>query len=109
MVEHTYYARVKASHVIQGAWMNQTAKDNAAVAWMEHTNLFSRWIATRILKQPSKSLRGKMISKFITLAEVCCILLPGYMQGFSVGLKKTRKKTCATNASSGEADCARIY
>jgi hypothetical protein len=70
LLEHTYYARVKAAHLIKAAFVNQSARENASVQWTEHTNMFGRWIATRILRQPSKSLRGKMISRFITLAEV---------------------------------------
>jgi hypothetical protein len=70
LVEHRFFLKVKPSDIHEGNWLNDTSDHNAVAAWSEHSNKLSRWAATKVLRQPSKLLRAKMISKLIHIIEV---------------------------------------
>jgi hypothetical protein len=70
IVEYSFFSRVTPRDLFGQRWLKETADQNNVTAWIEHSNKLSQWICTKILRQPGKSERGKMIGKFIKVLDV---------------------------------------
>ena len=70
LVDVHFFQKVKLGDFYGTAWMKQTAAENGVTMWIEHCNKISRWIASKVLSEPKKESRAKMIGKFIKLMDV---------------------------------------
>jgi hypothetical protein len=66
LVEQRFFDTVSVVDFIKMSW-NRGA--NPITVWVDHSNLLTRWIASRILQTSDKKARAKLISKFIKLAN----------------------------------------
>lgn len=69
LAENRFFSAIKLSDFFGSAWLKQSAQENPAAAFIEHSNSISRWMATKILAQPTKQGRAKVIGKFIKLID----------------------------------------
>jgi hypothetical protein len=69
-IDYNFLKRVKLADLYSASWMKQSADKNGMTAWIQNSNLFTRWVATKILRNPSKQARAKVIGKFIKLLDV---------------------------------------
>jgi hypothetical protein len=67
LVEQRFMEAVSVPDLMKSAW---TKRDTAVSSWVSHSNDISRWLASRILQQPKRKDRAKLISRLIRLAEM---------------------------------------
>jgi PAS domain-containing protein len=69
MAEYRYFSAIKLSDFFGSAWLKSGPNENATASFIEHSNSISRWMATKVLVQPTKQGRAKVIGKFIKLID----------------------------------------
>jgi hypothetical protein len=71
LLEFDHFSKVRVSDLLHVDTSPRiTRPGNTATRWDSKLQLLTRWVATRIIRAPTKQQRGKLIGKFVSLIDV---------------------------------------